>query len=386
MTPAARYQAAIEVFDTILAGQPSEKALTNWARSHRFAGSKDRAAVRDIVFDGLRRRDSAMAAGGATTGRGLVMGLLRLDGLDLASVFSGEGHAPLPLSSDELTTPLLTEELLDIPGWLEEAFTRSLGAAAPAAIAALRHRAPITLRVNSARISRAAAQALLAEAGIATEINPLSETALTVIEGARAVSAHSAYLDGLIELQDASSQAVIDALPLPDAGRVLDFCAGGGGKSLAMAARSKARFFAHDINSARLQPLTERARRARARVQLCVPGKAAAHGPYDLVLCDVPCSGSGAWRRAPEAKWNFSQEDLARLNVVQAKILREAADLVCKTGVLAYATCSVIDAENTKIVEAFLDEFPGKWRLAFQKQWLPDSSGDGFFVSIFNLK
>ena len=167
MTPAARVQAAIEILDAIGSGDPAERALTRWARSSRYAGSKDRAAVRNHVFDVLRRRRSSAALGGAETGRGLMLGLLRGDGIDPGEVFGATPHAPPPLSEAERATgrdPEPGAEALDLPDWLWSAFQDSLGETAEATAEALRHRAPVHLRVNLARTSVADAQAALARA------------------------------------------------------------------------------------------------------------------------------------------------------------------------------------------------------------------------------
>ncbi len=381
MTPAARHQAAITVLDRILGGEAAEKALTSWARGARFAGSGDRAAIRDIVFDALRRRDSAAAAGGGLTGRGLVLGLLRQAGADPDALFTGAGHAPDPLTKAERALPA-PKDGPDLPDWLWQAFQSSLGDQAGAAADALRHRAPVTLRVDLSRTTRAAAQAQLAREGVMTDANPLSPSALTLTAPARGVTQTTLFTAGLIEMQDAASQAVVDALPLPPKGRVLDFCAGGGGKTLAMAARTKAALYAHDIAAARLDPLAERAKRAAIHVTRIAPGLAAQHAPYDLVLCDVPCSGSGSWRRAPEAKWRLTPAALARLCETQAAILDQAAALVAPGGWLAYATCSLLRAENDAQADAFAAR--SGWRVAARQHWLPDARGDGFFVALIN--
>ncbi|NBR88839.1 MAG: RsmB/NOP family class I SAM-dependent RNA methyltransferase [Rhodobacteraceae bacterium] len=387
MTPAARYQAAIEILDRILEGGSAEKALTNWARASRFAGSKDRAAIRDIVFDGLRRRNSAAHNGGALSGRGIVLGLLRLDAGPVAEIFTGDRHAPAALSDGE--TALLMnppeETILDLPDWLYAAFERSLGSEASSVERALRARAPTTLRTNLAKTTREKLQEGLAAHGIATTVNPVSPSALTLGAEARNLTALPEFQDGHFELQDAGSQALVDRLPLPKGGRILDYCAGGGGKTLAMAARQSAHYFAHDISASRLAPLKERAERAGVRVKLLAPGAAGGQGPYDLVLCDAPCTGSGAWRRSPEAKWKLSEADLQRTCALQASILQEASALVKKGGVLAYATCSVLEEENEGIVSAFLSK-TGEWSLLQQEHWKPNTTSDGFYIALITLK
>jgi len=386
MTPAARIAAAIDLLDAVLAGQPAEKALTGWARRSRFAGSGDRAAIRDHVFDALRCRRSYAALGGAETGRGLMLGALRAAGRDPAEAFTGEGHAPAPLTAEEaaqtLTLADLPEEVaLDCPAWLAPRLRASLGADFAAVLQALRRRAPVFLRVNLRRATVAEARARLDAEGIATAPHPLSDTALEVLENARKLQGSAAYRDGLVELQDAASQAITDLLPVSEGMKVLDYCAGGGGKTLAMAGRAEARFFAHDAAPQRMRDLPERARRAGVRVRLLDSRAVEAEAPFDLVLCDVPCSGSGAWRRSPEGKWRFSPEELDRLTAIQAQILDRAAGLVAPGGALAYATCSLLEEENAAQVSAFLERRAG-FRLRRSRRLTPLDGGDGFYVAL----
>ncbi|WP_353472024.1 RsmB/NOP family class I SAM-dependent RNA methyltransferase [Salipiger sp. H15] len=375
MTPGARLQAAAEVLDRIAGGMAAEQALLGWARGARYAGSKDRAAVRDHVFDVLRRWRSTAAEGGGESGRARLIGLLRQQGIAPGDLFTG-GHAPAALTPDEAAAgrPPEGAEARDLPDWIDALLAGSLGDGAAAAAEALRERAAVFLRVNTLRGDLAAAQAALAEEGIETRPHPLAAGALEVTSGARRIAQSRAFTEGLVELQDVASQAVVEALPLKSGLRVLDYCAGGGGKALAMAARTKGEVEAHDADPRRMSDLPARANRAGARVrQVAKP-----QGQYDLVLCDVPCSGSGAWRRSPEGKWRLTAERLAELEAIQAGILDIAARLIRPGGVLAYATCSMLAAENAAQVEAFLARHPG-WTLGQMRQFLPGDGGDGFF-------
>lgn len=383
MQPAARIAAAAEILELILRGEAAEKALTTWARNARFAGSKDRAAVRDHVFDGLRCLTSFAALGGSPTGRGVVIGLLRAEGRDPAEVFTGEGHAPAPLTEAELAAGALPEdpaERHDIPGWAWGDFTASLGEDAVAVAEVLRARAPVYIRVNRAVTSRASLAGELADEGIVTRPVELAQGALEVTEGARQLQRTAAWEDGRFEMQDAASQAICEAVPLTDGMRVLDYCAGGGGKSLALGARAELKLFAHDAAPQRMKDLPARARRAGLRVTLLQTADVAARAPFDLVFCDVPCSGSGAWRRAPEGKWRLTRARLEELVVIQAGILDTCAPLVAPGGRLAYATCSLFEAENGGQVAAFLDRHPG-WRLESSRRLTPLDGGDGFFLA-----
>lgn len=381
MTPGARVAAAIEVLDAMRAGTPAEKALLGWARGHRFAGSKDRAAIRDHVFDALRCRRSYAALGGGDSGRALMLGALHARGEDPATLFDGAGHAPPPPGPDESRPGTLDDPLaaLDCPDWLADDLQASLGADFAPVMRRLQERAPVFLRVNLLRTDPAGARAALAEEGIGTRPGPLSDTALEVTEKPRAVARSAAYRDGLVELQDAASQAIVDRLPLPGAGRILDYCAGGGGKSLAMAARAPgADLHAHDIDAGRMSDLPARAARAGCTVTLHHGGSVP--GAFDLVLADAPCSGSGAWRRSPEGKWSLNANRLHDLLSMQDEVLDAAVAQVAPGGRLAYATCSLLQAENRDRVEAFLARHPG-WRLTDELRLTPLDGGDGFYLA-----
>lgn len=378
MTPGARVAAAIAVLDRVLAGEAAEKALVNWARASRFAGSADRAAVRDHVFDALRRLRSAAALGGPG-GRGLMLGVLRAQGIDPAGLFTGEGHAPAPVGPGETPREMTELEALDCPDWLAPQLRDSLGEDFAPVMRALQSRAPVFLRVNLRKATMARAQAALEAEGIATRPHPLAATALEVTAGARRIAASAAYRDGLVELQDAASQAVVQALPLADGMRVLDYCAGGGGKSLAMAALARLDLTAHDAAPRRMADLPARAARAGVRVKLAETP--ALTGGYDLVLADAPCSGSGAWRRSPEARWRLDAAGLAALCAMQDAVLDAAAAQVAPGGWLAYATCSLLDCENAQRVAAFLSRTP-RFALHRDQRLTPLDGGDGFYLAL----
>lgn len=379
MIPAARISAAIDVLDRILGGASVDSSLTNWGRANRFAGSGDRAAIRDLVFDALRCKRSFAALGGAETGRGLMLGWVRASGQDVAAVFTGIGHAPAAATQRDAARPATDLESLDCPDWLAPRLRSGLGESFAPVMAALQHRAPVFLRVNLARASRDLVQSLLAADGIETRPHPLSPTSLQVLRSSRKLLIMKAYQDGLFELQDAASQAVTDRIPLSDHQRVLDFCAGGGGKSLALAARAKIALWAHDADTARMRDLPARAARAGTSVSLLEnPGL---HAPYDVVLADAPCSGSGSWRRDPMGKWALTEARLTALLEIQAQILDKTADLVAQDGVLAYATCSLLADENQDQISAFLLRHAG-WQQQASHHFTPLDGGDGFFLAI----
>ena len=382
MTPGARVQAAIEILDHIASGEPAEKALIGWARRSRFAGSGDRAAVRDHVFQALRCWRSYACLGGGETGRARMIGALRAADIDPSALYTGAGHAPKPMSVEETGAGNVPTgaDACDMPQWLLDLFRASLGDKAEATAHALRQRAPVMLRVNQRKADRSSATAALAGENISCAAHPIAETALIVTQGARRLTRSRAYLDGTVELQDGSSQAAMDSVDLSTATRILDYCAGGGGKSLALAARSDAQILAHDADPARMQDLPERAARAGVNISILHTLPKPSKALFDIVLCDVPCSGSGTWRRAPEAKWRLTPERLGELTRLQAQILVEAARFVAPGGQLIYATCSVLMAENEHQIDAFVSGAQGWVRRKAHRFDVTDG-GDGFFIA-----
>ncbi|QDL92723.1 RsmB/NOP family class I SAM-dependent RNA methyltransferase [Paroceanicella profunda] len=387
MTPAARLSAAIEVLDEVLAGTAADRALAAWGRSRRFAGAKDRAAIADLVYDALRCRRTLARLGGGETGRGLIVGLSG----GQEALFHGAAHGPAPLTGAERAARLAPAggtlpERLDFPDWMEAPLTRALGAELEPVMEALRHRAPLDLRVNLARATPEAACAALAEDGVRATPLPAEPAALRVAEGARALRRAAAYLDGRVEIQDLSSQRVARFAGALPGQTVLDYCAGGGGKTLAlgMHMQGRGRLIAHDIAPARMKDLMPRATRAGLSVETIAPeGPGGGRGPAlgcDLVLADAPCSGTGAWRRNPDAKWRLTQADLTALTRLQDRVLDAAARHVRPGGVLVFATCSLLVEENDDRVAAFLQrnrEFAGGDTLRLT----PLDGGDGFFAA-----
>ncbi|MGR3486315.1 MAG: RsmB/NOP family class I SAM-dependent RNA methyltransferase [Paracoccaceae bacterium] len=383
MTPPARHQAAIECLDAILGGARPDAALRDWGRAHRFAGSGDRRAIRDIVWDGLRNLRSAAVAGGggdAPTGRAVVLGLLRLAGRDPAEVFGAGAHAPAPVQAAQVRAAPTDAQAADLPDWLLPVMREALRDGFDDWVAASRHRAATYLRVNAAQTTRDAAADLLGREGIVTKPHPQVATALRVTDRAHALSASRTYAEGLVELQDAHSQAAVARLPR--AGRVLDLCAGAGGKALAYAAREGGRVVATDAEPGRMADLPARARRAGAEV---IVDHAPAAGAFDLVICDVPCSGSGTWRRDPMGKWSLTPDGLAALNSTQDAILARGASLTARGGAVALMTCSVLPVEGEARRDAFLAAHPG-WRDEQTVRWPMGPLGDGFFLSVLRRR
>lgn len=386
MRPDARVQSAIEILDRWQSGETGlDRVLVHWARSNRYAGSGDRAAIADLVYGCVRRLRSSLWVAGQDwpgTGRAAMLGYLTQTGADTGALFSGARHAPEPLTDAERGAVREPEGAprpvrLDFPDWLEE----HLSDVSDASLDALRNRAAVDLRVNTLKADPATVLAALAEEGIGTELVPDAPLALRVTDGERRVARSRAYLDGLAEIQDAGSQRLA-ALARPQPGDlVIDLCAGGGGKALAMAAASDnaARILAHDISAARLAPLPERAERAGARIE-CIGAKDLADlsDKADVVFIDAPCSGSGAWRRNPDAKWRLTPERLAQLCTVQQDLLRQGVSLCKPTGRLIYGTCSILNAENAEAISRFSSDHP-EWTTCDELRVSPGGGTDGFF-------
>ncbi len=391
MTPAARAQAAIKLLDRWLAsGGGMDRLLAQWSRASRYAGSGDRRAVADLVYDALRRMRSATWIAGAETqdGRALLRGSLMLDGADPAALFTGGAHAPIPLSDAEAvpSQPFETAQRavrLDLPDWLAP----ELSHISDNALAPLRQRAKLFLRVNTLKADMAGARAALASDGVETIPGPLSPHCLLVSKNPQRVQGSRTYQDGLVEIQDAASQAVAAFAAAQPGETVLDFCAGGGGKTLALAAAmaGQGTLHAHDISSTRLAQLPQRAARAGAEVALIAPDDVGGLArSCDLVLVDAPCSGSGAWARNPDAKWRLTRQRLEDLIETQDRILDEAAMLVWPGGRLVYVTCSLIPAENDARVAAFLARNPTFLERTAPLCLTPADGGDGFFAAMLS--
>jgi 16S rRNA (cytosine967-C5)-methyltransferase len=391
VTPAARLQAAIDVLSAIEAGAPNaERALADWGRANRYAGSKDRAAVADRVYDALRRRRSHAWIAGGEGPRAAILGGAAAAGEDVEALFAGLRHGPAPLTDAEraaLAAPRPAPDpiRLDYPDWLDRPLRDSLGAAFEPAMAALRERAPVDLRVNTLKATVAEARAALAAEGIETAAVSLAPVALRAAPGAP-VARSRAYAEGVVELQDAASQAAAALAEARPGETVLDFCAGGGGKTLALAAAmaNRGRLIAHDADPRRMRDLSARAARAGASVETVeTAGLSRLEGACDLVFVDAPCSGSGSWRRDPLGKWRLTPGRLDALAALQVRILREAARCVKPEGRLAYATCSTLTVEtDAPIAAAFGDAAEVTASLTLT----PADGADGFSCRILRLR
>lgn len=381
MTPAARISAAIDVLaDIDMRRRPASDALKDWGLSHRFAGSKDRAAIASLVYDTLRRKASANWLMGAETPRATVLGMLtlqrHLDVPAIETLFSGERFAPEPLTAEE-TSRLLSGSLADapvavagdFPEWIEASLSRTFGADLVAELQALAERAPLDLRVNTLKAGREDLKNALHH--LPLQDTPHSPIGLRVVpsedQRGPAIQSEPEFLKGELEIQDEGSQLAAFLTAVRSGEQVVDLCAGGGGKTLALAAQmnNSGQIYATDSDQRRLAPIHERLERAGIRnVQVRTPrGKADAvtdlNGQIDCVVVDAPCTGTGTWRRNPDAKWRLRPGSLStRLNE-QVAVLDRAAALVKPGGRIVYITCSVLPEENDDNVATFLERHSG---------------------------
>jgi len=383
MIPAARLSAAIEVLTDIEERRrPASDALKDWGLAHRFAGSGDRAAIASLVYDALRRRASSAWLMGSGTPRAVLLGALRLArGMaadEIATLCDGGRFAPAPLGEGErqaLASGTLDEApphvAGDFPDWIAPSLARLLGEDMVPELQALAERAPLDLRVNTLLSTREAALADLVHWSVAP--TPLSPWGIRVALGpdgrGPSVQSDPAFLEGRIEIQDEGSQLAALLTGAKPGETVVDLCAGGGGKTLALAAMmgGTGRLVATDADPRRLAPIHDRLRRAGAVAEIRTPrGKADPladlDGGADLVVVDAPCTGTGTWRRNPDAKWRLRPGSLSLRLSEQAKVLDRAARLVRPGGRIAYITCSVLPEENDDAVAGFLQRHPSARR------------------------
>ena len=346
MTPAARLQASAEILDAVIAstrddGPPADSIVTRYFKTRRYAGSKDRRAVRELVFRAIRRSAERPASG-----RAAILGLIDED--PTLEELLGQPRGPEPREVGESGAPASL-----IPSWLEREIDPLV---TPDEWPALLERAPLDLRVNVARTGRDVMLAAFPGA----EPTPLSPWGIRVPSDTR-VDDSRAYADGLVEVQDEGSQLIALACALADDEQAIDLCAGAGGKSLALAAAAPgADVLATDSNRQRLSRLPQRAQRAGARIEtlLLNPQKELEAlqdwvGKADLVLVDAPCSGSGTWRRNPEGRWRLTPDRLDRVTELQQHLLDLGAELVRPGGRLVYAVCSILSREGAGAIDAF---------------------------------
>jgi 16S rRNA (cytosine967-C5)-methyltransferase len=395
----ARIAAGAEVLEDILVRHlPAAMALSDWGRKHRFAGSGDRSAIGNLVYDALRRRHSIGARMGGGTPRALAIGAaahafqLTPDAV-VAECNDGSPHAIGPLTDDEMAG--LTRGVIgDLPAHLGGDFpekwtpslTRTFGARLIDEMTAFGDRAPVGLRANELKADRAKVMKALAK--FAPEPMRYASQGVVIPHpkgGKRTpnVEADPAHGKGWFEVQDEGSQIVAALSGAGPRMQVLDLCAGAGGKSLAIGGqmRNTGQIYAYDRDAGQLRPIFERLKRAGVRnVQTVQPGDEAAlrelKARFDVVFVDAPCSGSGTWRRRPDAKWRLSEENLATRIADQQTVLMLAHELVKPGGRLIYVTCSILPEENIDQVAWFLGQVSEYQLIPYGDLWAEHIGGD----------
>lgn len=423
MRLAGRVSAAIDVLTAITERhRPASEALKDWGKAHRFAGSADRHAIGTLVYDALRRRNSLAFRMGEAKPRALALAALHdLWGLppDALALLAEEQHGPGGLTQAEHAA--LTRDVsgmpphvrADVPEWLIPSYEKAFGPRLAEEGAALAGRAPVDLRVNTLKADRTKVIGALSRFGAAA--GPWSPLAVRIpAPGHDArnanVEAEPAHGLGWFEVQDAGSQVAALLSGAKPGMNVADICAGAGGKTLALAAlmNNEGQLIAHDLDRFRLRPIFERL--TRAGVTNCEvisaqdQGKLAASGPFDCVVIDAPCSGSGSWRRKPDAKWRLTVKQLDQRLKDQAQVLEKGFQLAKPGGTILYITCSVLPEENTDQISAFLARHREMRVIPYREAWsrtiggqAPDSADgaadtllltparhgtDGFFIAV----
>ena len=398
MTPAARFQAVIDILGQIDGtAKPVERLLRDWGRAHRFAGSKDRAAVSELVYAILRRKSALAWRMGSDTPRALVIALVA-EHHKAEKLFAGEGYGPAALNDAErhaLAHPPKGEPPPHVQGeyppFLESELTRAFGDALLPQMLALKQRAPVDLRVNTLKAERDAVLQDLRALGYDAEVTARSPLGIRLPAGTKNVERTALFLSGAFEFQDEAAQLAALLCEAKPGMRVLDLAAGAGGKSLALAAemRNQGEIVATDVRAEPLEELRRRAARAGASIisiekNLPLPREVGREGTlFDVVLLDAPCSGTGTWRRQPELRWRLTPERLGELMAAQDSLLERAAAQVKPGGRLVYATCSILPCENEDRIAAFLESHPDFGRAGEDFRASPHSTGtDGFFAAV----
>jgi len=387
MTPAGRLQASIDLLAAVEASarRPADAIANDFFRARRYIGSGDRRAVSDLAWGAIRQRMRLgwhLAELGQPAEARLLMiaHLLLAEGWaapKLAGHFTGDRFAPEALTKDEidlvrrfagrtLVDPTMPEDVrLNLPGWALPGLRARFGDALPEEAAAMETAAPLDLRANLLRTTREAARLALAAEGLVAEPTPFSPWGLRIADR-KPVSATAAFKDGLVEVQDEGSQLIALLTDARPGMRVADYCAGAAGKTLALAATmgNRGHIVACDVSASRLDGAGRRLRRAgvdnaeRHLLQAGDKWRKRRGRSFDRVLVDAPCTGSGTWRRNPDARIRTNANDLAELTAKQAAILEDASELVRPGGRLVYATCSLLPEEDEMQIERFLARHP----------------------------
>jgi 16S rRNA (cytosine967-C5)-methyltransferase len=422
--PGPRIQATIDLLEQVDAsGDAADRVMAAFFRRRRYAGAKDRAAITALFYEIMRRRAwlewrLANVGGGHADSRALVLTQLAdaaVPDHEIAALFDGSDHAPPPLTLEEQALAQMLRRppngtpppsvAGNYPGWLHPALERRFGSALASEMAALNERAPVDLRVNTTIADRSDVLERLTAEGIVAAPHRFSRIGIR-LEGNPRLENDALYKEGAIEIQDEGSQIIAALLGAAPGDTIIDYCAGAGGKTLAIGAAMQDRgvLIASDVDLGRMRELAPRARRAGLTIVSCRPVSelgGSEPGPLaDRVLVDAPCSGTGTWRRHPVARWQMTQENLIKYMKLKDELLESGSRYVKPGGRLVFATCSVLREEGADRVEAFLARRSDFAPVGVSSLWRgsldgdcpasgpfldlsPASSGtDGFFVAV----
>ncbi|MBI37012.1 MAG: rRNA cytosine-C5-methylase [Alphaproteobacteria bacterium] len=405
MTPPARIAAAIELLSDIKSGfDPADVIISEYFRKRRYAGSGDRRKIREIVYNVLRNlgilKYWLIESGGDQDNprSWLIISILVEEPESLESYFVGGRFGPASISTIEkelierLESRINTQKepdarwaLLNCPEWILEYFDRAFCGACDAELKALNSQAPVDLRVNLLKTTREHLQSYLSDEGRGFSLTTLSPFGLRSMDWSPLLNT-KAFKDGLFEVQDESSQILALVVNAQPGERVVDLCAGAGGKTLALAMmmKNKGEIIAADASDYRLRRSRSRIERAGISIinEFSVESSVLAEtiDPVDRVLIDAPCTGSGAWRRNPEVRWQLTPDKLRKYRETQEQLLHDGSRLVRSGGWLIYATCSLFLEENEEQVDVFLKNHKN-FRLVTAKEFLGDNENLSSCVS-----
>ena len=402
MQEISRAAAAINILDDYLKGYPLEKALKQWFKKNRFAGSNDRRNIRDLVFDILRKRlilyYPFQINEYVENGRILVLSYLFLykkGFFSLEDIKENKYLSP-PINNNELIILNNINRLvkkapknisLNYPEFLEEKLSQSLGNNFNAIMELFLKRAPVYLRINQNKINLKEAKIKLENQGIFSEICPSSNYALKVISGEKLIKNSSSYQLGEVELQDLSSQLTTELIQISSGKKILDFCAGSGGKALAIASRlrNKVDIFAYDLNNLKYKNLIYRTNKAGANITIIDSNQLIKYKNFfDIVFVDAPCSGTGTWRRDPKIKWELNDQKLTLLTKNQYSIVKQACSYLKNGGFLIYVVCSLLEDEGDLIIRKYLLHHKNYSKVK-SGIFHPINASDGFYFSVLKI-
>ena len=403
MTSSAILKAAQDILNLLTLNEMSARVIISWERRNRFAGSKDRRKIRDIVYSCLRNKSYLLHCWPAETklslGRKLVLSFIydlnnskSLEFEFLKDFYGNKDHEfsnPSVREKDILQKAFVQKNKIEIesirysyPEFLHKELKESLGLDFPEVMATFAKRGDVFIRANKVKIQGKELEEALAKEGFVVEGFPALESAYKIVNPSNQIKLSALFSNGFFEFQDFASQKIIKKIPIQEGMAVLDFCAGGGGKSLALASEylNMIDLYAYDIKPNRLKSLKFRADRALAKVNF-LNHASVYKNFYDVIIVDAPCSGSGTWRRDPMSKWRLSFKALKEISDKQLNILQSISGRVSNSGIIAYITCSILKRENEHVVTKFLNK-NRHFSLEYTSTVSPLEGGDGFFLAI----